>query len=129
MPLFPRHPAIWLSALACWFGLLWFLSSLTGAAPKLPPFPHFDKLAHFGYFLIGGFLLTGWFFTRNPAQASWKWIIVTAILVITAIGGIDEWHQCFTPGRCGGDPWDWLADLLGGASGCLILKAIHHRLR
>ena len=79
-----------------------------------PPFPHFDKLEHFGYFLGGGFLLTGWNFRRKPGLTFMETLILTTVFVIAAIGFIDEWHQCFTPGRSGGDPGDWLADLLGG---------------
>jgi VanZ family protein len=92
------------------------------------PIPHFDKLEHFGYFLIGGFLLSGGIFTANPERSSWKRIVWTTVIAIAAIGCIDEWHQCFTPGRSGGDPWDWLADLLGGTAGALVLKAVHERL-
>lgn len=82
---------------------------------------------HFGYFLIGGFLLTGGNISRNPDFTSWKSILATTIVAMATIGIIDEWHQCFTPGRSGADPWDWLADLLGGASGAYILKALHRR--
>jgi VanZ family protein len=129
MPRLPRHPAAWFSALACWFGLLWFFSSLEGSPDIPPPFPHFDKLEHFGYFLIGGFLLTGGNSRRNPDFTSWKPVLATTILAMAAIGIIDEWHQLHTPGRSGGDPWDWLADLLGGTAGALMLKSIHRRLQ
>lgn len=125
---FPRHPAVWFSALACWFGLLWFLSSHSGGPQKLPPLPHFDKLAHFSYFLAGGFLLAGGSFWRNPQPGSWKRILGGTILVIAAVGGIDEWHQCYTPGRNGADPWDWLADVLGGTAGAFLFKVIQRRL-
>jgi VanZ family protein len=129
MPRLPRHPAVWFSALVCWFALLWFLSSMHGSPDIPPPFPHFDKLMHFGYFLIGGFLLTGGIYLRNPDFTSWKPVLVTTIAVMAAVGIIDEWHQCFTPGRSGADPWDWLADVLGGSCGAFLLKAAHRRLQ
>lgn len=125
----PRQPAVWFSALACWFGVLWYCSTIEGSPLNTPPFPHFDKVQHFGYFLIGGFLLAAGLFRRNPQSHRWKRLLITTTVVMAAIGGIDEWHQCFTPGRSGGDPWDWLADLLGGGSGALLLKAIHQRLQ
>jgi VanZ family protein len=56
-------------------------------------------------------------------------VIGAAILGMALIGFLDEWHQLSTPGRSGGDPWDWLADLLGGAVGAFIFKAVHVRLR
>ena len=129
MPRVPRHPAAWFSALFGWFGLLWFLSSLEGSPLNTPPFPHFDKVEHFTYFLMGGFLLTGGNFRRNPESHSWKRAIATTIVVMAAIGFIDEWHQLHTPGRSGGDPWDWLADLVGGTSGALVFKSLHRRFQ
>lgn len=123
----PRHPAIWLAALLAWYGLLWFLSSITGIkGPQ--PIPHFDKFQHFAYFLGGGMLFSGFRFLLNPGNARWRSILITTILLMAALGFIDEWHQCFTPGRSGGDPWDWLADLIGGAAGAWIFKANHRRL-
>lgn len=124
----PRHPAVWFSASLGWFGLLWFFSSLEGSPQEPPPFPHFDKVAHFGYFLAGGFLLAGGWFRCHAKRQSWAGLVLTISLGIAAIGLIDEWHQCFTPGRSGGDPWDWLADLLGGTTGAFLLKLIHRKL-
>jgi hypothetical protein len=37
-----------------WVVTLWMLSSLPGQDIHLPPFPEADKVAHFGYFFIGG---------------------------------------------------------------------------
>lgn len=124
----PRHPAIWFAALLCWFAVLWALSSLHGSGQALP-IDHLDKLAHFTYFLGGGILFAGWHFRRQPARPAWGKILAAAIIAMALIGGIDEWHQCHTPGRSGGDVWDWLADLLGGTAGALILKSVHRRLQ
>jgi VanZ family protein len=128
MPGLPKHPGAWLSAWLAWFGVLWFLSTLPGSdTPQL--FPHFDKVEHFGWFAGGGFLFAGWRYTRRPDLALWKTILVTTILAIALTGFIDEWHQCYTPGRSGADPWDWLADVLGGSAGALLCKAVHRRLQ
>jgi VanZ family protein len=40
------------------------------------------------------------------------------------VGGLDEWHQTFTPGRSGGDVWDWLADMTGGFIGAFIALGV-----
>lgn len=79
-------------------------------------FEHIDKLEHTAYFAGGGlcFLLglrlAG--FARKTSTA-----IVVTVLFCSLVGGLDEWHQTFTPGRSGGDVWDWLADTLGGFIG------------
>ena len=125
----PRHPAVWFCAWLGWFSLLWFFSSMEGSHQNPPPFPHFDKFAHFGYFLAGGFLLTGGGFRWKPGHPSWRALIIATVVIIAITGAIDECHQCFTPGRSGGDPWDWLADLIGGTTGAFLLKAIHRRLQ
>jgi VanZ family protein len=102
---------------------------MSGGHQQPPLFPHFDKLAHFSYFSAGGFLFIGWLLHRNPKNPSWKLILGTTILAMAVLGGLDEWHQTFTPGRNGNDSWDWLADLLGGSSGALAFKSIHRKFK
>lgn len=124
-----RHSATWFAALVCWIAVLYFASSISGGSQQAPPFPHFDKLAHFSYFFAGGFVFTGWLLRRTPEKRSWKLILGTTILAMAVLGGLDEWHQTFTPGRNGNDSWDWLADLLGGSSGAFFFKAIHRKFK
>jgi hypothetical protein len=49
------------------------------------------------------------------AKGCWsKWPAWLAVLIVSAFGVTDEWHQSFVPGRsC--DVFDWLADTLGAA--------------
>ena len=110
--------------LLTWAALLWYLSSQSTVGPQIP-LVHADKLMHFTYFAAGGFLVAGWLFHRKPDSPSWKAIIGCSILAMAMIGGIDEWHQLHTPGRSGGDPWDWLADIAGGVAGAFLLKHSH----
>lgn len=121
MPRLPKHPAAWFSALICWLGLLWFVSSRPGMGGG-PDIDHLDKVAHFGFFLAGGFLFAGCHFQIRPENSDWKRIIFTAVIAMAVIGWLDEWHQTHVPGRNGGDVWDWLADLLGGMAGALSAK-------
>ncbi len=128
MPPLPRHPGVWLAAWLGWFGVLWYLSTLEGSnVPQF--FPQFDKIEHFGYFAGGGLLFAGWLFMRRPEQAVWKTILPLTVIAIALSGFFDEWHQCYTPGRSGADPWDWLADVLGGGAGALMFKVIQRRLQ
>jgi hypothetical protein len=49
------------------------------------------------------------------AKGCWsKWPAWLAVLIVSAFGATDEWHQSFVPGRdC--DVFDWLADTAGAA--------------
>jgi hypothetical protein len=49
------------------------------------------------------------------AKGCWsKWPAWLAVLIVSAFGVTDEWHQSFVPGRdC--DVFDWLADTAGAA--------------
>ncbi len=125
----PRNPRFWLGAFLTWFAVLWGLSSFTGPGDFQPPIDHFDKIEHFGFFLGGTGLLCAWLFRRNPDRPNWRALIVTAVVVISLIGWLDEYHQSFTPGRSGNDFPDWLADFTGAIAGALIFKALHHRLK
>lgn len=123
-----RDPRAWLVALLAWFGVLWWLSSRPGGGgPDL--FPHFDKVAHFGYFAGGAFLFAGWQAMRRRDSSVSARLVWISVAFIALVGAIDEWHQLHTPGRSGGDPWDWLADTLGALAGAWMLKSAHPRLR
>ncbi len=117
------HPAIPAVLLAGWLAGLWLVSSLPGNDVSLPPFPHADKIAHFGYFLGGGFLLA-WLIRCLRPLSAWK-LAAAVFFIIAGIGAADELHQTFTPGRTGGDPGDWLADVSGGFAGAWIFLLIY----
>jgi VanZ family protein len=51
-------------------------------------------------------------------------LVATPILLFALIGALDEYHQTFTPGRSGNDPFDWLADLLGAAAGTFLANRL-----
>ncbi len=124
-----RNPKFWLAGFLLWFAVLWTLSSFPGQERLAPPIDHFDKVAHFGYFFGGGGLLSAWLFRLRPDRPDWKRIVAVVILATALIGGLDEYHQTFTPSRSGNDPYDWLADVLGAAAGAFAFKRLHHRLK
>jgi VanZ family protein len=71
-----------------------------------PNINNFDKVVHFSVFGLLATLICrtglGW------RSAVW------ALVLASAFGATDEWHQSFVPGRsC--DVFDWLADTLGAA--------------
>ena len=124
----PRHPKAWLAGFLLWFVVLWILSSMEGPGKIGQPIDHLDKVGHFTYFFAGGGLLCAYFFRLRPEHPDWKSVIPTVIVVVALLGWLDEWHQTFTPGRSGNDPFDWLADTLGAAFGALTLKGYHGKL-
>lgn len=72
-----------------------------------PPFPApWDKLAHFLYYgAIAGLAAHG-------LGRRWFWL---ALLLVPALGALDEWRQTHISGR-DASVFDWLADLLGTAA-------------
>jgi VanZ family protein len=117
------HPALPALLLVLWLSGLWLLSSLPGDRVSLPSFPFADKVAHFAYFLGGGFLLT-WLLRRVVKWTDQRVALVT-FFVIALVGALDELHQTWTPGRSGGDHGDWLADTTGGLAGAWIFLIIY----
>ena len=71
-----------------------------------PDFRASDKLIHF---LAFGFLAT--LVARNGFVPRYGWL---AVLIVSAYGASDEWHQYYTPGRHS-DFLDWVADTSGAA--------------
>jgi len=124
-----RNPKFWLAGFSLWLGSLWVSSSFSHVGTYMPPVNHVDKVVHFAYFLGGGGLWSAYLFCRNPANPDWWRIFIAAVSVVAAVGILDEWHQSFTLGRSGNDPYDWIADLLGGSSGALIFRRMHHLLK
>lgn len=119
-------PRLWLSFVILWALTLYMLSSLP-AVPHVdgPEIPHFDKVIHFGYFMVGSFLFTTYLLLKHGLGAHAIIRIATPIVLFAFIGALDEYHQTFTPGRSGNDPFDWLADLLGATAGTFLANLIH----
>ena len=117
----------WLRAWApalLWAVVIFRLSAIPG--DELPPLPerNFDKLVHGAIYAVLG-ALSWWGARRTFARGrgtAWQ-------LLIAAIYGItDELHQMFTPHRSP-DPFDVMADTVGGLIGAIICVAIVARKR
>jgi len=115
------------SALAAWAGAILFLSST--ARDDLPEaaFLFSDKFNHFVAFAVGGWLAASALRFSRPRLAPVS-CIVLAVLLVAAFGAFDESLQKFTPGRTGGDLYDWIADFLGAIAGALLTLSTHARL-
>lgn len=123
---FLSRPSPWRVLVLLWAGVLFWLSEQSNL-PSPASFSGVDKIEHAVFFAAGGacFLmamrLAG--FLRLPTAA----ILVTTIFC-SLVGGLDEWHQTFTPGRSGGDVWDWAADTVGGFLGALAGLGLQKRI-
>jgi VanZ family protein len=114
-----RRPLPYVLATCMWFAVLFYLSAQPGSGkPMLFQFQ--DKVLHFSCFFAGSWCFGRALQLRWPALPIAKFTL--AVLAFAALtGAFDEFHQTFTPGRSGNDPFDWLADLLGGYTAARVL--------
>ena len=111
--------------LVLWLIGLWVLSSLPGDDVQLPSFPGADKLAHMLFFAVGGALLA--LSLRSGRNWKRRRVIWTVLLAMAVIGALDEFHQLQTVNRSGADPFDWLADCVGGFLGAVVIGWLYVR--
>jgi VanZ family protein len=122
----PRRAAsvvLWVFVALWGAGILW-LSSL---GPKELPEAAFlapDKINHFIAFAAGGWLVASALRMSRPRLSGGACTLL-AVLLTAAFGAFDEALQTFTPGRTGGDPYDWIADFLGAMAGALLTFTTH----
>lgn len=120
------RPILWLTANIIWLITIYLLSSTTKTMPEGGfDIPHIDKILHFGYFFGGGIILTNYLLLTKGTAAPIRFRVFIPLLFFAILGALDEYHQTFTPGRSGNDPFDWLADFLGAAAGIFIAGRIH----
>ena len=122
-----RSPTPWYWLAAAWFTLLYYLSSRSHDGPIFS-FPQQDKVLHATYYSAGSLCLffATWYRRRG---ATLFLASLAGVLFCAAVGAFDEYHQTFTPGRSGNDPWDWLADVTGGFIGAWMGRWMCRRQR
>lgn len=114
---------LYLGLLAGWVALTLTLTSI----PNLhvgPDFRGADKIAHFTFYGIMGFLFVLW--RREIGKGAVAAVICAAIFA-ALLGLIDEFHQQWIPGRSM-DLLDWTADFLGGTAGSIFSSVAASRL-
>ncbi|MFM2176504.1 MAG: hypothetical protein RL015_602 [Verrucomicrobiota bacterium] len=119
---------LWWFAVIIWAVVLWNLS----ASPSLqsgPSFPLNDKFLHCGYFGGGAVCFLLALFGKTTPLPGWRTLALRSLPFTAIIGALDEFHQTFTPGRSGNDPWDWLADVTGGGLAAWFVMKLLLRLR
>jgi VanZ family protein len=94
--------AFWAFATAA---LIFYASSRSHVAA--PGFTRIDdKFGHFGVYGLLGTLVC-------RLTHGWRGALVS-LVIVSAYGATDEWHQSFVPGRAM-DVQDWIADTIGAA--------------
>ena len=118
-----QRPVVAWGGVILWASAIWFGSSLNiGSQSPLMKFGP-DKLGHFVEFSILAILAANALLTRPGFSATaagrrgaWRFAVI-----ITAFWGVtDEIHQIFVPARTS-DPFDAVADILGGMVGAWLL--------
>ena len=94
--------------------VIFSLSSSPLDIEELAPVFEYDKLLHLVEYYIFGYLLMRAFTTSPDSSLAGKAVFAT-ILIGTAYGASDEFHQYFVPGR----NWD-LLDVLFDAAGATL---------
>jgi VanZ family protein len=117
-----RLPKIGIAVLAVYWVLLFIATHI----PKVPG-PQFswgDKIAHFCAYAGLAYLAAMALRLKHVAPR----IVYPAVILCAAIyGAIDEWLQIYT-GR-DASLYDWLADMLGAATGLALFALTYHPLR
>ncbi|MDZ7630414.1 MAG: VanZ family protein [Gemmatimonadaceae bacterium] len=79
-----------------------------------------DKVVHFSaYAMLGASV--AWAALARTGAGALRWL-----MVVSALGAADEWHQQFIPGRRM-DAVDWVADTAGAAFGLSLVTALLRR--
>jgi len=106
--------------LSGWVALTLTLTSIPN--PEFgPSFPGADKIAHFGFYGVAGFLFVLW---RREFGTGAAVAVVWAAIFTAFLGAVDEFHQQWIPGRSM-ELLDWVADFAGGTAGsfCAVAAA------
>ncbi len=97
---------------------MYYSSSIPGDDLPEIDIPNIDKLFHFvEYFILGALLVRA--FSNSSGKANFKLILLLSILIASAYGILDEFHQRFVPGRSPGI-FDIFSDIIGSFLGALL---------
>ena len=107
--------------LGSWLPALVYMAAIFWLSSKSDPLPEvttrvWDKILHLVEYAGLAVLLCRALFAETVA---WPMAVLGAILLTSAYGASDEWHQMFTSLRSA-DVRDWLADTVGGTMGAVL---------
>ena len=103
---------LYLLMLAGWVAFTLTLTSIPNPGFG-PTFLGEDKVAHFSFYGTMGFLFVLW---RRETGTGSVVTVIWAMIFAALLGGVDEFHQQWIPGRSM-ELLDWVADFAGGTAG------------
>jgi len=105
----------YLALLFIWVAFTLILTSVPDAQVDVP-LPYADKIAHFCFYGVMGFLCALW---RRASGSPAGRAALVALVFTAFVGAVDEVHQHWIPGRST-EFFDWIADAAGGGAGALF---------
>jgi VanZ family protein len=114
----PSWWSLWLPVLAICAAI--FILSSFSQLPA-PPDGISDKHEHFTAYFVLGLSLIRALARGRLAGVTWR-VALLSVLLVSAYGASDEFHQSFVPGR-DSDVLDWRADTIGGAAAAGLVLA------
>ena len=106
-----------------WAGVIICATSIPSSFLTLPGQQgYLDKVVHFCLYSV-----FAWLLARHGFGIAGRWTSTAlAVIVASAFGVVDEWHQQYIPGRSS-EYADWQADTLGAAAGSLAYGLLSRR--
>jgi VanZ family protein len=113
--------------------ILWALAIFIASSIPSEDFPNlrifsYDKLLHFGVFLVLAFLTYRALIHQKHFPSLSRSPLLYTVLMVAAYGAFDEIHQTIVPGRHP-DLLDFLADATGACLAVLVVYFWVHRRR
>lgn len=105
---------------AGWMTVIFMLSSMPGSAVP-------GRFGTFGHFILYAVLGVLYLLALPRSWRGWA-SVAAAVLLASAYGVTDEFHQSFVPGRVP-DVADWLVDTGGAITAVLLTEAVLRRSR
>jgi VanZ family protein len=115
-----RRVGLWLPPLV-YMAAIFHFSSQSHPLPALTEHV-WDKLLHTVEY--AGLAVLVFRALDGEGLGAWRSAILT-VVVVSAYGATDEWHQMFVPLR-DSDVFDWLTDTLAGAIGAAAYLVVQH---
>jgi VanZ family protein len=105
-----------------WAGCILVSTSIPGAHLPRVNVPGIDKVVHFTFYGLLGWLTVRALWGRGGGVRE----AIAVLAAISLFGALDEWHQQFIPGRSM-DLFDWVADTSGALVGITLAAAARRR--